>query len=509
MNDVTSDVVDLVEAALLARPKTSTRGREWTFVCPAHADSNPSARYNQERHVWWCHCGAKGGMIDLAGRLGVEVPKLDTPMPAQETVYTYADEAGTPLFEVVKRRENGTKKFLQRRPDGTYNLGGVKRVPYRLPELAAAPKSEPVFIVEGEKDVESLRLLGLVATCNPGGAGKWRDEYTPYVVGHPVVLIADNDAPGRAHIEAVMDSLKRAGQPASLVEVIPSLPGVPDKGDVTDYLDNGGTVDYLLSLVPRPVLDWQHVYDVLTKPKQERKVVPTGFRDFDALTNGGLRGGQLLVVAARPSVGKSAWGAGVAYHVAAAGGKVAFLSMEMTDEEVARRVARYGPVSTEENVYVNDMAGLSIERLTQLVNDLHGTSPVDIVIVDYLQLMQGSGGYTGNRAQDVGAMTAGLKGLAKTLRIPVIALCQLNREVERRNDEGKRRFKLSDLRESGNIEQDADIVAFLDREEMYDEATLSRGTATLQVEKHREGARADLPLGFYGAATLFYDLQSA
>jgi hypothetical protein len=164
--------------------------------------------------------------------------------------YDYRDEAGIMLYQVVRRVP---KDFRQRRPDGKggwiWNLQGVHRVLYRLPELLAAPIAEPVFIVEGEKDCDRLRGLGLVATTNSGGAGKWKGEYREALRGRRVVLLPDNDEPGQQHMAAVRQSL--AGVAASVTVV--ELPDLPPKGDVSDWIDAGGTAHRLLEMAAQPI----------------------------------------------------------------------------------------------------------------------------------------------------------------------------------------------------------------------------------------------------------------
>lgn len=166
-----------------------------------------------------------------------------SPMVAE---YPYCNESGQ-MHYVVERRE--PKDFRQKRPDGKggwiWNLNGVQRVLYRLPELMAADPGEVVYIAEGEKDVDNLRRLGLVATCNSGGAGKWRDEYSEKLRGRHVVVLQDNDPDGKKHAQQVADSL--AGRVASLRIV--GFPDQPPKGDVTDWLGAGHTVDDLRALV--------------------------------------------------------------------------------------------------------------------------------------------------------------------------------------------------------------------------------------------------------------------
>src|SRR5262249_13791853 len=143
--------------------------------------------------------------------------------------YTYEDEHGHTLFQVVRYEP---KDFRQRAPDGaggwSWSLEGVRRVPYRLPELIETVASEhTVFVVEGEKDVEALRANGITATCNPGGASKWRDEYSAHFAGADVVVIPDNDEAGRKHAQHVAESLAKVTARVRLLE----LPGLPPAGD--------------------------------------------------------------------------------------------------------------------------------------------------------------------------------------------------------------------------------------------------------------------------------------
>lgn len=163
--------------------------------------------------------------------------------------YEYRDEAGELLF-VVERRAG--KRFVQRRPDGssgwTWNLKGARRVPYRLPELLAA---RSVYVVEGEKDVHRLEREGLVATTVPGGAGKWRDDYAEHFADRHVAIIPDNDAPGRKHAQTVAAALEGVAKSVRVVE----LPEVPDKGDVSDFLD-AHPVEVLREIV-RATPEWE------------------------------------------------------------------------------------------------------------------------------------------------------------------------------------------------------------------------------------------------------------
>lgn len=219
--------------------------------------------------AWHDHeAGVGGGVLDLIQHEGAASSRAEAhrwlvdhglvqadaparrgrPAAATEATYQYRDADGKLVFEVVRR---AGKRFLQRRPDPagkdgwTWNLQGVQRVLYRLPELLAAPVDSTAFVVEGEKDADRLRSLGLVATCNPGGAGKWRKEYSTPLKGRHVVVLPDNDDPGRAHAAAVLKALSGVAASVRVVE----LPGLPEKGDVSDWLDSGHTGQELLALV--------------------------------------------------------------------------------------------------------------------------------------------------------------------------------------------------------------------------------------------------------------------
>jgi archaellum biogenesis ATPase FlaH/5S rRNA maturation endonuclease (ribonuclease M5) len=167
-------------------------------------------------------------------------------LPQQKRIlktYDYTDESGNLLFQTVRYEP---KDFNQRKPDGKeswlYTLQGIRLVPYNLPEVI---KAKSIIIVEGEKDVETLRGIGLIASCNPMGAGKWRADYNPYFNGKKVVIIPDNDEPGKRHAETIAKNLKGIAESIKLVK----LPGLPSKGDISDWIAQGHTKDELLELI--------------------------------------------------------------------------------------------------------------------------------------------------------------------------------------------------------------------------------------------------------------------
>jgi hypothetical protein len=172
------------------------------------------------------------------------IPGKPKGKPHIVATYDYRDEIGDLLFQVVRYEPKG---FKQRRPDGngdwTWSVKGVRVVPYRLRELLAEPK-RPVIVVEGEKDADNLARIGALATCNAGGTGKWTSEYSKFLRGRTVFIIADNDDAGRNHSQQVAQSLQGIAESVRIVE----LPGLPDKGDVSDWIAVGGTNEELMRL---------------------------------------------------------------------------------------------------------------------------------------------------------------------------------------------------------------------------------------------------------------------
>ena len=210
--------------------------------------TNGSKSVDLRKGVWFDHEVDDGGSLrDLFESTGEMWPANGFHEDIV-AIYDYRGEHGRLLFQVVRKPG---KKFVQRRPDPAtpgrwlWNLGNVGRVLSRLPELNAADPALPVLIPEGEKDADRLRSLGLIATCNPGGAGKWRAAYSEALRGRDVVLLPDNDEAGRKHAETVGQSLAGIARSVRIV----SLPDLAEKADVSDWLDGGGTIDQLAALI--------------------------------------------------------------------------------------------------------------------------------------------------------------------------------------------------------------------------------------------------------------------
>ncbi|MGE7112056.1 replicative DNA helicase [Lysinibacillus sp. NPDC047702] len=274
--------------------------------------------------------------------------------------------------------------------------------------------------------------------------------------------------------------------------------------------------------------DFKHVKDVLVETfdnieqLQSRKGdvtgIPTGFRDLDNITAGFQRN-DLIIVAARPSVGKTAFALNVAQSVAVqARENVAIFSLEMGAEQLVMRmlcaegnidaqVLRTGALNTEDwgkltmamgslsnsGIFIDDTPGVRINEIRAKCRRLAQEHGLGMILIDYLQLIQGSGKPGENRQQEVSEISRSLKGLARELKVPVIALSQLSRGVEQRQD---KRPMMSDLRESGSIEQDADIVAFLYRDDYYDKESESKNMIEIIIAKQRNGPTGTVTLAF-------------
>ncbi|WP_186233579.1 replicative DNA helicase [Burkholderia gladioli] len=259
------------------------------------------------------------------------------------------------------------------------------------------------------------------------------------------------------------------------------------------------------------------------------KVTATGLTDLDAMLGGGLRGSELVIVAGRPSMGKTAMAMGIGGHVARNGGAVAVFSLEMSAKALHQRnVARIGGIPlghildakrfTDENfdqlthavkvladqqLIVDDTSGLSLAEIVSRSRTIKRKHGLSLVIVDYLGLM--TGGPDERHDLKIGSYSAGLKALAKQLDVPVIALAQLNRGVENRPN---KRPSMADLRDSGAIEQDADVILMLYRDQVYFPDSPDRGTAEIIVGKQRNGETGSVRVAFDGEFQRFSDLAA-
>lgn len=361
----TADAVSAYYTARVPHLK-QRRAAEWRGPCPIHRGKNNNFAVDPDTGRWFCHstCGRGGDILDLEEALTggdfptrkAEVFRLvrrtepeyrncatrtngnfagmapTTPAKSINTAdgwreiarYPYVDRDGGLLFEVVRyMKPDGSKGFRQRRPDGNggwvWNLEGVERVPYRLPSVL---KAHTLYLVEGEKDVGTLESWGLVASCNPGGSGKSNlyAGWTDYFQDRHIVILPDNDEPGRKHAAAVAAALLSVADSVRIVE----LPGLPEKGDVTDWRDAGGTVERLRELTEAAaVMDAAALSELRARwgladeePHQAARAEAAGSLAMRCLSGieakpvcwlwpGRIARGKVTIIAGNPGLGKS------------------------------------------------------------------------------------------------------------------------------------------------------------------------------------------------------------
>lgn len=483
--------------------------------------------------------------------------------------YPYIDEHGELLYEVLRvepGRDGRAKDFWQRRPhpvDGAWvwgmkeggyrkrangewypvkdaarstddELPEVRRVLFRLPEVLQA---EDVYVVEGEKDVLTLTAGGIVATTNSGGAGKWLPEHSESLRGRRVVIIPDNDETGKKGAAVVVKALAGIATEVLLIEL-------PSGKDATEFVESGHPVSEIEALVEETrrkirsaeierrgllspveiVQNFEGGINAFLDPSKRAPGLKTGFQRFDDMTLG-LHPGELVILAARPAMGKTALAMNIATNVAERGNPVAIFSLEMSRESILTRIVcargridqmkfRSGFLGGDERaklsrsfrevcdmpLFIDDNTDANLKAFQRKLTELREAHGLALVVIDYLQLMGSGKGE--NRNQEVGALSRGLKLMSREFKVPFLVLSQLSRAPEAR--QGNHRPQLSDLRESGGIEQDADLVAFIFREEVYktDREDL-RGLAELIIAKQRNGPIGKVNLVFLHSLTKF------
>ena len=313
--------------------------------------------------------------------------------------------------------------------------------------------------------------------------------------------------------------------------------------NVSDTLDEAERK--ILSIVKdKRSTEFQNIKDVvyrvqknlqtLAETKGDITGIPTGWTDFDKITSG-LHENQLIIIGARPAMGKTAFALNLATNVAVSTNKsVALFNLEMGSEQLANRMlSSLGQIEgykfmsgklnnndyvkfnedlsqlEDTNIFIDDTPGITIGEIRSKCRRLKTSATgLDLVIIDYLQLISGGRNYGANRQQEVSDISRSLKMLAMELNIPVIALCQLSRTVESRED---KRPLMSDLRESGSIEQDADIVAFLYRDDYYNKAARTDNNTSLSeliIGKHRNGTTGTINLLFKRDTSTFLNFTN-
>jgi replicative DNA helicase len=355
-----------------------------------------------------------------------------------------------------------------------------------------------------------------------------RREQLDQVGGAAFITTLINAMPTSIHAEHYARIVERTATRRRLIDAASEIAvlAYQEADDVEEVVDHAEQILFGVSerrvsreLVPiRQILsDYYDRIEYLTRHRGELIGIPTGFNDIDKLL-GGLQRSDLVILAARPSVGKTSLALSVAHNAAKLHGqRVAFFSLEMSDEQVVQRLIsaetgigsqrlRRGDIAQDEwgrfmkatsdlaetHFFIDDTPGISALELRTKARRLHAEVGIDLIAVDYLQLMRGDF-RSENRVQEISGISRALKALARELNVPVLALSQLSRGVESRTD---KRPILSDLRESGALEQDADVVIFIYRDEMYNENTERQNIADIIVAKHRNGPTGTVALFF-------------
>jgi replicative DNA helicase len=455
----------------------------------------------------------KKGYLQVVHTAGKEVPRS---LPYSEDA-----EKGVLCSLLLSPREVGDLCILRLQPDAFY--APAHKIIYEL-VIEFSDKSKPIDFITMKQSLKDRGFLEEI-----GGPEFLNELY--------------NFIPTAANAGYYVDIVREKFLLRRLILACNSLAGrcYDDQENVEPLLDDAErqifeiTGDHVkIDVVPAKDLVMQAI-EQIEKVYENRDSVtglPTGFTEFDQMTSG-LHQAEMIVIAARPSMGKTALAMNIAEHVALVVGKpVAVFSLEMSSQQLVQRLlcsrakvnlqrVRNGFLSERDfpsltaaasrlaaaKLFIDDSPGLSIAELRAKARRLVASHQVQLLVIDYLQLLRS----TSRRAQDnrqieISEISAGIKSLAKELNIPIIVIAQLNRQPDARAKEGGRP-RLSDLRESGSIEQDADVVGLLVRSEYYEtdeEAKQEKaGEAELIIAKQRNGPTGDVPLSFLKEYTRF------
>jgi replicative DNA helicase len=376
-------------------------------------------------------------------------------------------------------------------------------------------KRSPIDVLTLTEQLKSIGFLDLI-----GG--------TPYLTQ------LTNFVPTASHVENYADIVAQKSLRRRLIKASQDIIdlGKDESRSLQDLIEDAETRLFNVSQkhVKQDIVSIETVLgesferlDELHKDKESIRGVPTGFKDLDSIL-AGLQKSDLFILAARPSMGKTALALNLAHNVAVKAEQPALVfSLEMSKEQLVDRMLsmesgvdawalRTGNLTdddfekighamgtlSEAQIYIDDTPGITVSDLrTKARREAH-IRPLGLIIVDYLQLMSGGHrfGGDGNRVQEISEISRGLKGIARELNVPLIALSQLSRSVESRSPQIP---QLADLRESGSIEQDADVVAFIYREDYYNPDTDRRNITDIFIKKHRNGPT--------GAVELYFDKE--
>jgi replicative DNA helicase len=389
--------------------------------------------------------------------------------------------------------------------------------------VALYEKHSLIDVLTLSDQLKSTGMLDLI------GGASYLTELTNYV-------------PTAAHAERYADIVAQKAMRRRLIRASNEISrlGYDESGTLQDLIESAESRLFEVSQrhIKQDITSIEHILtesfdrlDELHKDKGKIRGIPTGYRDLDNIL-AGLQRSDLFVLAARPSMGKTALALNLAHNIAVKSEQpVLIFSLEMSKEQLVDRMlsaeagvnawnlrtgnltdadfekigAAMGALS-EAQIYIDDSPGITVSDMrTKARREAH-TRPLGLIIVDYLQLMSGGSRFGGesNRVQEISEISRGLKGIARELNVPLVALSQLSRSVESRSPQIP---QLSDLRESGSIEQDADVVAFIYREDYYNPETERKNVTDILIRKHRNGPIGTVELYFDREKQLFRSLD--
>lgn len=512
-----------IQSLLTSRGHTFRQaGNELVTKCPLHKDSKPSFSFNPQTNLWKCHAGCGGGSsIDLMARLegcqpedilrrysngngnthrnalrsitgviprvplqsGGDAIKTPPSQPGRqqlqvEKTYSYVDELGREIYQVVRYKP---KTFRQRHRVGegwVWGMEGVRRILYRLGDVLAA---EVVWVVEGERDSDSLAELGFVATCNVGGAGKWLDSYTDALAGKDVVLCGDNDTPGQKHVQMVFDSIAGKVKTARII----TLPG-PHK-DVSDFIAATGAEakSALLSMfnaaqvftrgINIPLYTIAEIESHYIEYTANLKSAQFDWGSWLPSLGRSVRSsvpGELVAILADTGVGKTAIAQNIAMKARPM--NTVFFELELPMELMFERfiginsgfpcsdveagykggdTLGFEALSRLKNILICVESRLTSEQIETYINQSElkfGDRP-RLVLIDYVGLVRGK---ESSRYERLSNLAEELKIIAKSTRT-VIVMCS---QVARKDREGNPEIFLHDAKDSGSIENSSGLV---------------------------------------------------
>lgn len=453
----------------------------WTARCPAHEDKRASLSIGEGSDgKVLLKCMAGCDFADVVRCAGLDAqdlfPDEATPPTKPRIVaeYDYLDEQGQRLYQVVRMEP---KSFRQRRPEGSgwnWSVKGCRRVLYRLNELCKLQPGTVVFVVEGEKDADALVKLGLQATTNAGGADKWEQDFAQQISSFRVVILPDNDGPGRKHAKRVITSLEEVG---ATCEVL-ALPGLPEKGDVSDWIAQGGTRNQLVAMTKDLLLasaakgfrtSSSRVRDANAQRLENLKAVQpysVSYLDDELL---GIHPNDIIVVMAATGAGKTTLGSILAQRAAENGKRVRFFALEAYQNEIeirtlyrevchlAQGAGVWRPWMTqqlwikkgiEELDEFTEKAMQNIERrLEKLETYYRGTrfdredierefmaskGEVDLIVLDHLHYIDSDGP---NENQELKKVIQVIRDCGQALRVPVVVIAHIRKKSGGRNDD--------------------------------------------------------------------------